>query len=386
MSYRPLARVRHTAARARLKGRALAWAHVGRSGGAFARPLNAGTGDYVKPDAVTREKGITMFRRARLLFVLASLMGLLPVGNVATADEAQDVSNDIVAHIRQRLPSLPPPTPRDGDRISAFVHYIQNTVYYPTSLHDLKASAIAAIDAVKSPGDASSLVQAAITGLVDSIGHGARLLTTLGGDAPLEGAGASSRAIGSLWVVPLPTMNVPTANTMHNCADLVKYVGQPSRGVTGLVLDLRGNQGGPLTDSACLASLFLKKGQPLFQVIDKQGKVVKYESESSAHGLVDLPVAVLIDSHTDGGGLLVAAILQDHHRGTVIGEQNGTINGAVASLVFPPGANRGVILPTGEILLPDKRPLAAAVRVDVAMSARDDNALMSVALTYVARR
>ena len=324
--------------------------------------------------------------RARLRFAIASLMGLILVGSVAKADEADEVSNVIVAHMRERLGSVPPPTQQDGARIASFVRYIQKTVYYPTSLHDLKASAMTAIDAVDSPQDASSLVQAVITGVVDSIGHGARLLTTLGADAPAEGEGTSSRAIGSLWVVPLKSMDVPTDNAIHNCADLARYVGQPSGGTTGLVLDLRGNEGGPLTDSSCLASLFLKKGQSLFQVLGKQGKVVKYESEPTASSLMDLPVAVLIDSHTDGGGLLVAAILQDHHRATVIGEQKATINGAVSSLVFPPGANRGVILPTGEILLPDKRPLAAGVRVDVAMSAHDDDALMSVARTYVAGR
>jgi C-terminal processing protease CtpA/Prc len=197
-----------------------------------------------------------------------------------------------------------------------------------------------------------------------------------------------SRQVGSLWVVPLPSMNVTNSNsnTVRTCADFARYVGQPPESVTGLVLDLRGNQGGPLTDSSCLASLFLKKGQELFGVTDKQGKLVKYESEPAGRNLADVPLAVLIDNHTDSGGLLVAAILQDHHRASVIGEQNPAVNGAVSALVFPPGANRGIILPTGEIVLPGKRPLAAGVRVDVPMAAHDDNALMNVALSYVAKR
>jgi hypothetical protein len=306
--------------------------------------------------------------------------------DVAGADEADDASNAIVAHIGQRLSGS---VPEQGQgRIAAFLRYVMKTVYYPTSSRDLQAAAIAAVDAVDSPHESSSLVEAAIAGMVDSIGHGARLLTTLGGaDATAaDGGPPASRQVGTLWVVPLPSMNVTNSNTVHKCADLARYVGQPAEGVTGLVLDLRGNEGGPLTDSACLASLFLKKGQPLFQVLDKQGKLVKYESEPTGHTLTDMPVAVLIDDRTDNGGLLVAAVLQDHHRATVIGEQKPTVNGAVSALVFPPGANRAIILPTGEILLSDKRPLAAGVRVDVAMAAHDDNALMNVARTYVAGR
>jgi hypothetical protein len=308
--------------------------------------------------------------------------------DIARADEADDASNAIIAHINQRWPS--PMPQQDQGRIASFLRYLIKTVYYPTSSRELQAAAIAAVDAVDSPRESSSLVEAAITGIVDSIGHGARLLTTLGGTDPTaEGGGAPvSRQVGTLWVVPLPSMNVTNSNSnsVHTCADLAQYVGQPPEGVTGLVLDLRGNEGGPLTDSACLASLFLKKGQALFQMIGKQGKLVKYASEPTTRTLPDMPVAVLIDNRTDNGGLLVAAVLQDHHRATVIGERKAVINGAVSALVFPPGANRAVILPTGEILLADKRPLAAGVRVDVAMAAHDDDALMNVARTYVAGR
>ncbi len=307
---------------------------------------------------------------------------MLMIG-VASADEADDVGSVIVAHIQARLPG--PVAERDQSRITSFVRYITKTVYYPTAPRDLQVSALAAVDAMEAPRDPSELVQAAIAGMVDSLGHGAHLLTTLGGDAPADGA-PQSRQIGTLWVVALPSMTVTNSNVVQTCADLVRYVGQPPEGVTGLVLDLRGNEGGPLTASSCLASLFLKKGKLLFQVIGKQGTLAKYESEATGRSLLDLPVAVLIDNRTDNGGLLVAAVLQAHRRATIIGEQKTAINGAVSSLVFPPGANRGVILPTGEILLEDKRPLASGVHVDVAMSARDDNALMSVARTYVAGR
>ena len=101
---------------------------------------------------------------------------------------------------------------------------------------------------------------------------------------------------------------------------------------------------------------------------------------------MSLPVAVLIDNHTDGGALLVAAVLQSQRHAAVLGEQKPNINDSVSSLVFPPGANRGVVLPTGEILLNDKRPLAAAFRVDLAMPAQDETALLNAAGAYLAKQ
>ena len=54
-------------------------------------------------------------------------------------------------------------------------------------------------------------------------------------------------------------------------------------GLSGVVLDLRGNEGGPLTDSSCLIGFFIKSGQTVFQVMNKQGTLVKYESEANGH-------------------------------------------------------------------------------------------------------
>jgi hypothetical protein len=319
----------------------------------------------------------------------ASLLCALSAGNLARADDADDLATAIVAHVHEHLPaSAPPMTPADENRVTLFTHYILQKFYYPARVRELQAAALAAIDSVDTPDNAASLAQAAMVAVVNSLGHGARVLTTLGADGPESASVApSSRQEGSVKLVILPTMNISDPDKPHTCADFGRYFDSGSAGAaTGIVLDLRGNEGGPLTDSSCVAGFFLKNGEQLFQVVSKQGNLVKYRSESSGHGVLSLPVVVLIDSHTDSGGLLVAAVLQDHRRATVIGEQKTGINGAVSSLVFPPGANRGVVLPTGEILLPDKHPLEAGVRIDIPVSAQDDKALMNAARTYLAQR
>jgi hypothetical protein len=318
---------------------------------------------------------------------LASLVCALFVSNVSFADEADDLASAITTHIRERLGSSGTLSPADENHVTAFTHYIEKTFYYPANTQALAAAALSAIDVID-PTDGAGMAQAAITGIVNSLGHGTRLLTTIGADVAQPGAngGPALRAMGALRVITLPTMNIFDPNARHTCADFMRYIDtQDTDGVTGYVLDLRGNEGGPLTDSSCLAGYFLKPGETIFQVINKQGSLVKYQSEANTHKPTKLPMVVLIDAHTDNGGLLVAAVLQDQRRAGVIGELKPAINGAVSSLVFPPGANRGVVLATGEILLPDKRPLAASVRLDVSMPAEDDTAVLNAARAYLAK-
>ena len=322
----------------------------------------------------------------RLVWLVLIVFG----ANVTWADEADDLAAAVAAHIRERLPTgAQPLAPEDQTRIGTFSRYIQKRFYFPTSSREMQTGAIASIDmkAADPAADASALTQAAVNGIVGSLGHGAQFLTTLGSDGPdgSGGVGPSSRQVGSLILVSLPNMNVTDANTAHTCADFVRQFQVKTEGrITGVVLDLRGNEGSSLTDSSCLAGLFLDKKTFLFQVRDKEGDLVKYESKPDSH--IDMPAAVLIDNRTDKGGILVAAVLQDQRRATLIGEQKTNINGAVSSLVFPPGFHQALVLPTGEILLPKKQPLAAAVHVDVNMPANDEEALLNAARTALAER
>jgi hypothetical protein len=328
------------------------------------------------------------FRR-RLTYAIACFLCGISVSGVATADDGDDLASAIVAHIHEHLPaSAPPLTPADENRVTLFSRYVIKTFYFPTNLRDLKAAAVAAMDSPDTPLDGASLAQAAMSGVINALGHGARLLATIGGDyaGSTASGGPATRDIGSVRLVSLPTMNIGDPNVRRTCADFARFFdSQSTDDLSGFVLDLRGNEGGPLTDTSCLVGFFIKSGQTVFQTINKQGTIVKYESEANGHKPISLPVVVLIDNRTDSGALLVAAVLQGHRHATVIGDQKPNINGAVSSLVFPPGANRGVILPTGEILLDDKRPLASGFHVDLAMSAQDDTALLNAARAYLAK-
>ena len=327
------------------------------------------------------------FRR-RFTLATAFFFCTLTGASIARADDADDLTKAVVTHIREHSAAAASLTAADEGHINAFTHYILKTSYYPANTHDLQTAAAAAIDLSDSTADAGLVTQAAFGGMLNSLGHGARFLSTLGG-APTasDGSTPSTRDLGALRVVTLPTMSVTGPDARHTCADFARFFDLGSTdNITGFVLDLRGNEGGALTDSSCLAGFFIKNGQLVFNTVNKAGEVVKYQSDASNHKPTNLPVAILIDNRTDSGALLVAAILQTMRHASVIGQQKPGINAAVSALVFPPGVGRAVVMPTGEILLADKRPLAAGLHVDVQMAAQDEIAMLNAARPFLARR
>lgn len=100
-----------------------------------------------------------------------------------------------------------------------------------------------------------------------------------------------------------------------------------SEGATGIILDLRGNTGGPLAAGVNVASLFLKEGVVLY-VVDKEGKETTYPVERSTVS-TDLPMVVLTDNYTASCSEVLAGAIQDHERGIVAGTKTygkGSVN------------------------------------------------------------
>ena len=100
------------------------------------------------------------------------------------------------------------------------------------------------------------------------------------------------------------------------------------RGVRGLILDVRGNPGGLLVETAQTADMFLDEGLIVTQV-DRDGTE---RSIAARDGTVtDLPIVIVQDEFSASGSELLAAALQDNGRATVIGTQSfgkGTVNHA----------------------------------------------------------
>jgi carboxyl-terminal processing protease len=90
-------------------------------------------------------------------------------------------------------------------------------------------------------------------------------------------------------------------------------------GIDGLVLDLRENGGGHLTEAIDLVNLFVPKG-PVVQLRETGGRVEVLESEQPAPAYSG-PLTLLVDRFSASASEIFAAAMQDYGRGVVIGQE-----------------------------------------------------------------
>ncbi len=99
-------------------------------------------------------------------------------------------------------------------------------------------------------------------------------------------------------------------------------------GATSLVLDLRGNPGGYVTEAIGVTSQFVGDGI-VYQSVDASGKTEQVPVESGGVATT-IPLLVLADGSSASSAEIVTGAIQDAARGTVIGEKTfgtGTVLG-----------------------------------------------------------
>ena len=90
------------------------------------------------------------------------------------------------------------------------------------------------------------------------------------------------------------------------------------QGAKALVIDMRGNPGGPLSEAVEVTNLFVQK------VVYTKGKLASVNSEhyTKKEPLdVDIPVAVLVDGSTASSAEIVSGAWQDWDRAVIVGER-----------------------------------------------------------------
>jgi carboxyl-terminal processing protease len=88
--------------------------------------------------------------------------------------------------------------------------------------------------------------------------------------------------------------------------------------VDGIILDLRDNGGGSLTDALQIAGFFIPGG-PLLQIRNREQIEVLMDYQTGV--LYDGPMAVLVNSFTASAAEILAAILQDYNRAVIVGNR-----------------------------------------------------------------
>jgi carboxyl-terminal processing protease len=117
-----------------------------------------------------------------------------------------------------------------------------------------------------------------------------------------------------LGVISIPSFY----NNLHK--DVKKEIASLNeQGVLGVIVDLRGNGGGSLTEATLLSGLFIDKG-PVVQIRDGAGRI-RLEKDVDGKVFYDGPLTVLVDRYSASASEIFAAAMQDYNRALILGEQ-----------------------------------------------------------------
>ena len=109
--------------------------------------------------------------------------------------------------------------------------------------------------------------------------------------------------------------NYTTADEFISALDYLR-----SRGMNGLVVDLRGNGGGILDQAARVAERFLASGQTILTQKGRGTRGMEREYKSENRSPDNTPLVVLVNRGTASASEIVAGAWQDHDRALIIGE------------------------------------------------------------------
>src|SRR3954454_8613245 len=136
--------------------------------------------------------------------------------------------------------------------------------------------------------------------------------------------------------------------TEHEVAEALDSFGD----LKGLILDLRGNPGGLLSEGVGVADKFLKKGQLIVSHHGRASAEKRYVAQHG-NGGKDYPVVVLVNRLTASAAEIVSGAIQDHDRGLIVGEV--TFGKGLVQTVYPLSENTGLALTTAHYYTPSGR-------------------------------
>lgn len=147
--------------------------------------------------------------------------------------------------------------------------------------------------------------------------------------------------------VKIESFNETTGRELDNALEELG-----TENLDGLILDLRGNRGGLLSQGVYVSDRFLEKGQ---SIVSHRGRASNQREYSAQRGSLgkDFPIVVMVNCQSASASEIVAGALQDHDRAVIIGTP--TFGKGLVQTVYPVGSTAGLALTTARYYTPSGR-------------------------------
>ncbi len=146
-----------------------------------------------------------------------------------------------------------------------------------------------------------------------------------------------------------------TTGAGKEVADALKSLKE--RGAKSIILDLRGNPGGLLSEAINVSNVFVPKGA---EVVSTKGKIVDWNKTYNAlNNAVDtkIPLAVLTDRGSASAAEIVSGVIQDYDRGVLVGAR--TFGKGLVQASRPLTYNSQLKVTTAKYYIPSGRCIQA---------------------------
>lgn len=122
---------------------------------------------------------------------------------------------------------------------------------------------------------------------------------------------------GNIGYIKLNSFTEGSANEVKSALEKLN-----AKGVTGLILDLRGNTGGIVGEAIDIIGLFVPRGTKALLIKGRVNQMNVTYSTSSAPIAANLPLAVMVNSSSASASEIVAGALQDLDRAVIVGQRS----------------------------------------------------------------
>ena len=167
-------------------------------------------------------------------------------------------------------------------------------------------------------------------------------------DIPIESIRVAYLLGDGVGVVRIANFTSTTAEELDTAVDDLK-----SRGMTRLILDLRGNPGGLLDQAVQVSERFVPAGK---LIVYTRGRIPGSDQDyvaKSGVDPIDLPLVLLVDGSSASASEIVSGAVQDHDRGLVVGET--TFGKGLVQRVIPLQTGGALAVTTAKYYTPSGR-------------------------------